>query len=318
MKRTAAYRLCPGEDRRVRAVGTLGLQLSVIVSTYNSPRALALVLAGLARQTVQEFELLIADDGSGPETKALIDRFARDARFPVRHVWHPDDGFRKCMILNKTIAAARGTYLIFFDGDCVPPAHTIAAHVRSAQRNRYLAGGKVLLSQRLTDRLSLAAVQRGDFERIRFWWRDVEKRRRLVISRVPGLRFLFDRNVKRPPGWRGENSSTFAEYVHRVAGFDERFTYGLEDADFGHRLAATGVIGYSLRYTAPVFHLEHPRPWARPEVIAANRALYEANRAVRMTATPYGLGRQAADSAWTSDLGLRTSGSSFRAPKPEA
>ncbi|HVO23105.1 MAG TPA: glycosyltransferase [Candidatus Margulisiibacteriota bacterium] len=278
----------------MRAVGKLGLQLSVIVSTYNNPRALSLVLAGLARQTVTDFEVLIADDGSGPDTKALLDRFARDARFPLRHVWHADEGFRKCTILNKAIVAARGNYLIFFDGDCVPPAHTIAAHVRQARRNRYLAGGKVLLSQRLTDRLTLEAVQRGDFEHIRFWWRDVEKRRRLVISRVPGLRFLFDRNVKRPPGWRGENSSTFAEYVQRVAGFDERFTYGLEDADFGHRLEATGVIGYSLRYTAPVFHLEHPRPWANPEMIAANRALYDANRAVRMTATPHGLGRSPA------------------------
>jgi glycosyltransferase involved in cell wall biosynthesis len=275
----------------VRAVGKLGLHLSVIVSTYNNPRALSLVLAGLARQSVQDFELLIADDGSGPETQALIDDFARGARFPVCRVWHPDAGFRKCTILNQAVLAARGSYLIFFDGDCIAPAHTIAAHLHLAQPSRYLAGGKVLLSQRLTDRLTLAAVQRGDFERIWFWWRDVEKRRRLIISRVPGLRFLFDRNVKRPPGWRGENSSTFADNVHRVAGFDERFTYGLEDADFGHRLEATGVIGYSLRYTAPVFHLEHPRPWARPEMIEANRALYHANRALRMTATPYGLRR---------------------------
>ena len=299
----------------MRAVGKLGLQLSVIVSTYNNPRALSLVLAGLQRQTVQDFELLIADDGSGPDTKAVVDGYARTARFPVHHVWHPDDGFRKCTILNKAIVAAGGSYLIFFDGDCVPPAHTIGAHVHTAQRNRYLAGGKVLLSQRLTDRLTLEAVRRGDFERLWFWWRDVEKRRRLVISRVPGLRFLFDRNVKRPPGWRGENSSTFAEYVHRVAGFDERFTYGLEDADFGHRLEATGVIGYSLRYTAPVFHLEHPRPWANPEMIAANRALYDANRAVRMTATPYGLGSHATGAARTSDLRLRTSGNFFRTPE---
>lgn len=273
----------------MRAVGKLGLRLSVIVSTYNNPRALSLVLAGLARQTVQDFELLIADDGSGPATKEVIDRFARAARFPVQHVWHPDKGFRKCTILNTAIVATSGSYLIFFDGDCVPPARTIAAHVQAAQRHRYLAGGKVILSQQLTDRLTVESVQRGDFERIRFWWRDVKKRRRLIINRVPGIRALFDRNVRRPPGWRGENSSTFAEYVHLVAGFDERFTYGLEDADFGHRLEAAGVIGYSLRYTAPVFHLEHPRPYALPEMVAANRALYDANRAVRMTATPYGL-----------------------------
>src|SRR5208337_2735464 len=103
--------------------------------------------------------------------------------------------------------------------------------------------GKVLLSQQLTDRLTAESVARGDLERIGVWWGGVQKRRRLIVGRVPGLRYLFDRNVKRPPGWRGENSSTFADYVHLVGGFDERFTYGREDADFGHRLEVAGVIG---------------------------------------------------------------------------
>jgi glycosyltransferase involved in cell wall biosynthesis len=275
----------------VRAVGRFGLRLSVIVTTYNSPRALALVLAGLARQTVRDFELVLADDGSGPETKAVLDSFARTAPFPVRHVWQPDEGFRKCAILNKAILAATGNYLVFFDGDCVAPSHTLAVHVRAAQPRRYLTGGKVLLSQELTDRLTAESVARGDLERIGVWWGGVQKRRRLIVGRVPGLRYLFDRNVKRPPGWRGENSSTFADYVHLVAGFDERFTYGLEDADFGHRLQAVGIMPRSLRYTAPVFHLEHPRPYVRPEDCVANQALYNANRAARMTMTPHGLFR---------------------------
>jgi glycosyltransferase involved in cell wall biosynthesis len=276
----------------MRAVGTLGLRLSVIVTTYNNPRALAMVLAGLARQTVQDFELLIADDGSGADTKALIDDFARRAPFPVAHVWHADQGFRKCTILNKAIQAARGDYLIFFDGDCVPPSYNLAAHVHAAQRSRYLAGGAVLLSDRLTQRFTVESVARGDLERIGLWWAQIDKPRRVIVNRLPIIRFLFDRNVRRPPGWRGGNSSTFAEHVYRVGGFDERFTYGLEDADFGHRLEAAGVIGYSLRYTAPVFHLAHDRPYVRADELTANQALYDANRAARMTMTPYGLSRE--------------------------
>jgi glycosyltransferase involved in cell wall biosynthesis len=272
-------------------VGALGLRLSVIVTTYNNPRALSLVLAGLARQTIREFELIIADDGSGPDTKAVVDAFARQASVPVRHVWHPDAGFRKCAILNQGVLAATGNYLIFFDGDCVAPAHTLAAHVRAARHGRYLTGGKVQLSQDATDRLTVEAVRRGELDRIGLWWRHVGKRRRLIVSRLPGIRALFDHNVKRPPAWRGENSSTFAEHVYEVGGFDERFTYGLEDADFGHRLQAAGIMPHSLRYRAPIFHLEHPRPYARPDVWEANRAIYDANRAARMTVTPYGLTR---------------------------
>jgi len=275
----------------MRPVGKLGLRLSVIVTTYDNPRALSCVLAGLARQTIRDFEVVIADDGSGPETKGVIDDFAARAPFPVRHVWQPDEGFRKCRILNAAIRVAAGTYLIFFDGDCVPSSSNLAAHVRAAQRGRYLAGGAVLVSERISRRFTPERVARGDLERIGMWWLGVDKPRRLIVNRLPGVRFLFDRNVRRPPGWRGGNSSTFAEHVHHVGGFDERFTYGLEDADFGHRLEAAGVIGYSLRYTAPVFHFDHPRPYVRPQEVAANRRLYEDNRQRRLVTTPYGLAR---------------------------
>jgi GT2 family glycosyltransferase len=74
-----------------------------------------------------------------------------------------------------------------------------------------------------------------------------------------------------------------------MGGFDERFTYGLEDADFGHRLQAAGIWPRSLRYTAPVLHLEHPRPYVRSEECGRNRAIFDANRAAKMTVTPYGI-----------------------------
>ncbi len=270
-------------------VGKLGLRLSVIVNTYNNPRALSLVLASLARQTVRDFELLIADDGSGPATRTVVQEFAASAPFAVRHIWHPDEGFRKCQILNKAVCAVAGTYLIFFDGDCLAPARTVENHVRRAERQRYLTGGKVLLSQRCTDALSIAAIQSGQLDRFGLWWREVRKVRRLLISRLPGIRIWFNRNVPRPPAWRGENSSTFTEHVYQVGGFDERFTYGLEDADFGHRLQAAGIWPRSLRYLAPVLHLEHPRPYALSEERGRNRAIFDANRAAKMTVTPYGI-----------------------------
>ena len=134
------------------------LSVSVIVTTYNNPRALGLVFAGLARQTLAPDEVLIADDGSGSETRATIGAWTPRLRCPVRHVWHPDEGFRKCTILNKAIAAATGAYLVFFDGDCVPQAHCLATHVAHARRQRYVSGGAVMLGKRFSDRLTEAAV----------------------------------------------------------------------------------------------------------------------------------------------------------------
>jgi glycosyltransferase involved in cell wall biosynthesis len=263
--------------------------IAVIVSTYNNPRALALVLTGLERQTRPPQEVLIADDGSGAETRALIDDWRRRLPYPVHHVWHPDEGFRKCRILNHAITAASASYLIFLDGDCVPAARCLAVHANRAAPQRYVSGGKVLLGARISATLDEAAVRRGDLERIGRWWLGVKRKRRLVGSRIPGLRDLLDRNVPRPPGWHGENASTWACHARAVGGFDERFTYGSEDADFGQRLLLAGVIGVSVRYTAPVCHLDHARPWSSALVTAANKALYLENRAARVVRTPHGL-----------------------------
>lgn len=266
--------------------------ISVIVSTYNDPRALGLVCAGLARQTLVPDEVLIADDGSGPETRAVVDTWRHRLPAPVQHVWHPDQGFRKCAILNQAIAAARGEYLVFFDGDCIAPAHCLAVHADRARPQHYVSGGAVMLGRRFSAGLSEEQVAAGVLERFGWWWLDAERSRRLLVSRIPGLRELLDRNLKRPPGWRGGNASTYAADARAVCGFDERFSYGYEDADFGHRLLAAGIRGVSVRYSTPVLHVYHhdrPRPYARAEAVAANKALYDANRAARMVATPYGL-----------------------------
>ena len=273
----------------LRPVGPLGVRVSVIVTTYESPRALALVLAGLYRQSVRDFEILIADDGSGPETAALLADAAATAPVPVRHLWHDDAGFRKCTITNRAIEAAQGDYLVFFDGDCIPGRECLAIHLGAARRDSYLAGGKISLAPRMADQLTVADVRRGVLDGLGPWWLDVSKPRRLILSRLRPVGRWMNGRVPREPSWRGENSSGFAEHLWAVGGFDERFTYGFEDADLGHRLQAHGIHGRSVRYTAPVFHLDHPRPYGRPEVVAVNRALYEEARARRATRTAHGL-----------------------------
>jgi len=273
----------------LRPVGRPTISLSVVVTTYNNPRGLELVLAGLVRQTFRDFELLIADDGSGPDTAAIITRFAGHAPFSVRHVWHPDEGFRKCTISNRAILEAAGEYLVFFDGDCIPGRRCLEIHIRSATRDSYLAGGAVYLDHRLSERLTPADVSSGRLDRPGLWWMRVNKRRRLLARHLPVIREVMNRRVPREPSWRGGNSSGWAEHIRAVGGFDERFTYGFEDADFGHRLQALGVHGRSIRYSNPVMHVEHSRPYADPRQLARNRELYDQNRALRLVRTPYGI-----------------------------
>lgn len=265
------------------------LRTSVVVCTYNNPRALAVVLAALGRQTVRDFEILVADDGSGPETRAVIERFAASAAQKVVHVWHADEGVRRATISNKAILAASGDYLVFLDGDCITPAHWLAAHLRAAERGWFVAGGKVLMDDALTAEILEGRFDPRRLERPNLRWRDIAKSRRLVISRVPLLRGVYNRNLQRRCGWVGEDSSTFAEHLHRVNGFDERFTLLWDDADVSERLKAAGIRGRSIRYLAPVLHLEHGRSYRSRESEQANYELFRRNQAEGVVATPHGL-----------------------------
>ena len=116
--------------------------VSVVMSTWERPAHLALALAGYLRQTGGvEFELLVADDGSGPETAAVVRRFAEQAPFPVQHVWHARDGHHRTAILNRAVARASGEQVLYTDGDCVPAADLVAVHRRELEPGKLLIGG---------------------------------------------------------------------------------------------------------------------------------------------------------------------------------
>ena len=102
------------------------MKTAVIVTTYNRPDALAAVLAGYRAQTLQTFDLLVADDGSTGATREVVEKFRQQAAFPVQHIWHEDRGFRAAAVRNRALAATTADYVIFSDGDCVPPIDFVA------------------------------------------------------------------------------------------------------------------------------------------------------------------------------------------------
>ncbi len=264
--------------------------LSVVGCTWDNPSALELVLASLARQTRQDFEIIVADDGSDATTATIVADFARDSRLPTLHLWQAHRGPRKCTLMNRAIVAARGPYLLVVDGDCLVPRHAIASHLRLRRPRRWLAGGTILLGHKATRSLDRAAVNAGSTE----GWRALALRgrrsRRLLAGLVPGLAPLLDSlALLRPVGWRGGHSSAWRSDLLAVAGFDERFGLGLEDKDLAQRLRAAGLAGCSVRYRVPMLHLEHDRPASRATLIESNRLLLEENRRGGVSRTAFGI-----------------------------
>ncbi|HEX2079710.1 MAG TPA: glycosyltransferase [Longimicrobium sp.] len=273
------------------------MNLSVIVSTYNKPRDLERVLWGYACQTDRAFELLVADDGSGPETADAIQRVCRESGMQVVHVWHPDRGFRKSEIMNRAIAASGGDYLLFTDGDSIPRADLVAVHRALAQPGRYLGGGYLKLPARASDAVTVEDVRAGRFAELGWLraqgWRPGRRALRMVRSRP--LAAALDRLTPTAPLFAGNNASVWREAIFAVNGFDMEMGYGGLDRAVGYRLVNLGVRGIQVRHRAVCMHLHHERPYKDPGVMRRNREILETIRRTSQTRARRGLAEMRPD-----------------------
>ncbi|MEZ5789071.1 MAG: glycosyltransferase family 2 protein [Xanthobacteraceae bacterium] len=234
--------------------------VSVIVTTYNRPEALEAALRGLTRQTDSSFEVVIADDGSGPETAQAIERLAKATDLAITHVWQSDQGFRAAASRNRAILHSSGTYCIFLDGDCIPRRDFIARHRELAEPGWFVTGNRVLLSPTLSERI---LHERIEADR---WGIAALLREHLAggVNRLaPALRLpLGPLRRLNDSDWEGARSCNLAVWrsdLDRVDGFDAAFSgWGLEDSDLIVRLIHAGIRRKDGRFATGVLHLWHP------------------------------------------------------------
>jgi glycosyltransferase involved in cell wall biosynthesis len=240
--------------------GAMADLISVIVTTYNRPDALEAVLRGLARQTDSGFEVVIADDGSGPETAQLIKDHAGTSGLAITHAWQPDQGFRAAECRNRAILRSRGAYCIFLDGDCIPRRDFIARHRELAEPGWFVTGNRILLSLSLSERILRDSI---DADR---WGIAPLLRERLAgsVNRLAPALHLPLGPLRRlnDSDWEGARSCNLAVWRHDldcVDGFDAAFSgWGLEDSDIIVRLIHAGVRRKDGRFATGVLHLWHP------------------------------------------------------------
>ncbi len=238
--------------------------LTLVVAVYNAARFLELILAALERQSTHDFEVIIADDGSGPEVRQLLQSAVHRLPFPLKHLWQPDEGFRKNMMLNKAIAASETDYLVFIDGDCLPHHKFIEDHRNNRMSNAILCGRRVFLSRQMTEKIQRNEIVSGKYERLnakllldglRGGSRHLEEGIRIEN---PTLRKVLHR---KPIRMLGCNFSLEKSLLERINGFNEDYKApGLgEDSDVAHRLSLIGARFVDLRHLALLYHLYHPR-----------------------------------------------------------
>jgi glycosyltransferase involved in cell wall biosynthesis len=251
-------------------------KISVIVTTYNWPSALRMVLEGLFAQVTNiPFEIIVADDGSGKETTQVINYFKEKNTVPVTQVWQVDAGFRAAAIRNRAIQAALGEYLIFLDGDCVPRKNFVARHFALAEKGFFVVGNRVLLNKAFT---IFALSHMLPLYQWPFWKWSIARIKgycnRLLPFLTLGAPYVRYSALKKWQGAKGCNLAAWKEDLLKVNGWEEQFEgWGYEDSDLVIRLLRSDIKRKEGRFYLPVIHLWHPENdrtrelenWARLE-----------------------------------------------------
>ncbi len=244
------------------------MKVSLIITTYNWPEALRLSLMSAARQTQLPDEVIVADDGSGEETRLLIADMAHGYPCTLKHAWQEDRGFRAAESRNNALRQCEGDYVIFIDGDIVMERHFVEDHARMAERGYYVIGSRARVSEELTGQL----IKEGT---VNLHWYTRGVYQRLNALYLPMLRSLTQNYRRRVPLYgRSCNMAVFYDDLMRVNGFDSSLEgYGYEDTDIIARLNNSGLKKKFAKFRAIEYHLYHKEK----EFVPDNEAIFKRN-----------------------------------------
>ena len=258
---------------------------SLIISTYNWPEALELCLESVKNQQVIPSEIIIADDGSGHITKALIAQYQQDKSLNIVHVWQPDNGFQLAQIRNKAIAASTKEYIVQIDGDVILHPRFIEDHLNAAKANCFIQGSRVMLGKKIS-----AKLLQSKSIKISLFNPDIKRKenglRILWLSKILQKKY---RN-RYPIYWaRGANMSFWKEDLLLVNGYNENFSgWGDEDSELTLRLLNADKTKLYLKFAGIIYHIYHNEDASKAKS-SKNRSLLEQALSNKVIAIENGL-----------------------------
>ena len=227
------------------------MKLTLIITTYNWPEALLLVIESVKLQSIKPDEVIIADDGSSKETKDLINHIYNNSGMNIIHSWQEDIGFRAARSRNNAILKSSGEYIILVDGDSILHHKFLEDHVNHAEFGFFVQGSRVLLSQKQT--------KKALFDRLfnfSFFSLCLKNRKNSIHSKLLSLIFLNKKNHLH--GIKSCNMAFYRNDCLNINGFNNEFEgWGREDSDFVVRLINSGIKRKTIRFNMIQFHLWH-------------------------------------------------------------
>ncbi len=226
---------------------------SLVFATYNWPEALSLCLESILSQTVLPAEIVIGDDGSKENTKAVIDAFRKKTTIPVKHVWHKDDGYRKTIIMNEALRQTTNDYIVHTDGDMILHPKFIEEHLEARAPGTFIRGSRAMISKATTENL-LAHKSIN----VNFFSKGIENRMNSVRSPLLSSIHHIFKGVNFKYGLLGCNFSFWKKDFVDVNGYNNGiFGWGHEDSELAARMLHNGIAKRTLKFKAICFHLHH-------------------------------------------------------------
>jgi glycosyltransferase involved in cell wall biosynthesis len=227
------------------------MKLTLIITTYNWPEALLLVIESIRNQTMFPDEVIVADDGSDKRTKSLISNYNKKYGLKIIHSWQYDKGFRAARSRNNAILKSTGDYIILIDGDTILHPDFIKDHFLSQELGYFIQGTRALLTEKLT---KLALIKKNiNFS---FFSLGLKNRKNSIHSNL--LARIFESKKNNFNGIKSCNMSFYKKDCVNINGFNNNFEgWGREDSEFVVRLINSGVNRKNVRFSAIQFHLWH-------------------------------------------------------------
>ncbi|MEJ3747472.1 glycosyltransferase [Actinomycetes bacterium KLBMP 9797] len=239
-------------------------RVSVVIPTYNRSDMLRRTLTELTRQSMpaDEFEVVVADDGSTDDTKAVVDEFTD--RLRVAYTFQEDLGFRAGTARNAGARMASGPLLVFLDTGALPGPEFLHHHLRA-----HAAGSRPRMCVGYAYGYNPDEPTEGLREALERW---TPAETVAHFAGTPAFGDLRDEELRavdfdlerRTVPWGLTwtiNVSVTAEDFWAVGGFDDVFVgWGAEDLELAYRLYRHGL-QFHFDRSAWVIETPHERNW---------------------------------------------------------
>lgn len=196
------------------------MEISVIIPTHNRANLLRKNLTSLIHQNFpsNEYEILICDDGSTDQTKAMVEKITVKASLPpIRYLFQTNQG--PAAARNLGIKKAKSKIIAFTDDDCLPDRDWLLEIKKSFRGNSKIVGvGGVTYTDR-RNTTPLTCQVENTFE-----------------DCFPTCNVSYTKKI-----------------LEKVGGFDKKFPATNEDADISWRIGQKGGIKHN-----PKMRVLHP------------------------------------------------------------